>query len=39
LQVHIAKEETKFGFDIPEARACATVYFQEKNMSMLQFVD
>ena len=30
LQVHIAKEETKFGFDIPEARACVTVYFQEK---------
>ncbi len=30
LQVHIAKEETKFGFDIPEARACAAVYFQEK---------
>jgi pyridoxal phosphate enzyme (YggS family) len=30
LQVHIAKEETKFGFDIPEARQAAAVYFLEK---------
>lgn len=30
LQVHIAKEETKFGFDLSEARQAAAVYFQEK---------
>ena len=30
LQVHIAKEETKFGFDIQEARQAADSYFLEK---------
>jgi len=30
LQVHIAMEETKFGFDIPEARQAAAVYFLGK---------
>ena len=30
LQVHIAKEETKFGFDIQEARQSADSYFLEK---------
>lgn len=30
LQVHIAKEETKFGLDITEARQLAAVYFLQK---------
>jgi len=30
LQVHIAKEETKFGFDLTEARQAAAMYFLEK---------
>lgn len=30
LQVHIAKEETKFGFDLIEARQAAAMYFLEK---------
>lgn len=30
LQVHVAKEETKFGLDLVEARQPATMYFLEK---------
>lgn len=30
LQVHIAKEETKFGLDLQEAQQAAAAYFQEK---------
>ena len=30
LQVHVAKEETKFGLDLVEARQAATMYFLEK---------
>lgn len=30
LQVHIAKEETKFGLDLQEARQAASAYFLEK---------
>ena len=30
LQVHVAKEETKFGLDLVEARQAAAMYFLEK---------
>ena len=30
LQVHVAKEETKFGLDLVEARQAAAMYFPEK---------
>lgn len=36
LQVHIAKEETKFGFDLTEARQAAAIYFLEKKYSFVQ---
>lgn len=33
IQVHIAKEETKFGFDVEEAFEAASKIFQENNLS------
>ena len=30
LQVHVAREETKFGLDLAEARQAAAMYFLEK---------
>ena len=31
LQVHVAREETKFGLDLTEARQAAAMYYLEKN--------
>ena len=36
LQVHVAKEETKFGFDLTEARQAAAIYFLEKKYPFVQ---
>lgn len=36
LQVHVAKEETKFGFDLTEARQAAAMYFLEKKYPFVQ---
>ena len=33
LQIHIAKEETKFGFDLTEARQAAAIYFGSRHIS------
>jgi len=35
LQVHVAKEETKFGFDLTEARQSAAMYFLEKKYAFV----
>lgn len=36
LQVHIAKEETKFGLDLQEARQAASAYFLEKKYEYVE---
>jgi len=36
LQVHIAKEETKFGLDLQEARHTASAYFLEKKYDQVE---
>ena len=36
LQVHVAKEETKFGLDLVEARQAAAMYFLEKKYPFVQ---
>jgi pyridoxal phosphate enzyme (YggS family) len=36
LQVHIAKEETKFGFDLVEARQAAAIFFLENKYENVQ---
>ena len=36
LQVHVAKEETKFGFDLTEARQAAAINFLEKKYPFVQ---
>lgn len=36
LQVHIAKEETKFGLDVQEAGLAATAYFSEKKFEQVE---
>jgi len=36
LQVHVAKEETKFGFDLTEARQAAAMHFLEKKYPFVQ---
>ena len=36
LQVHVAKEETKFGFDLTEARQAAAMHFIEKKYPFVQ---
>lgn len=36
LQVHIAKEETKFGLDLQEARQTASAYFLEKKYDQVE---
>lgn len=36
LQVHVAKEETKFGLDLAEARQAAAMYFLEKKYPFVQ---
>jgi pyridoxal phosphate enzyme (YggS family) len=35
LQVHVAREETKFGLDLVEARQAAAMYFLEKKYSFV----
>ena len=35
LQVHVAKEETKFGFDLTEARQAAAMYFLENKYAFV----
>lgn len=36
LQVHVAREETKFGLDLVEARQAAAMYFLEKKYPFVQ---
>lgn len=36
LQVHIAKEETKFGLDLEEAKQAATTYFNENKYTHVE---
>lgn len=36
LQVHVAREETKFGLDLAEARQAAAMYFLEKKYPFVQ---